>query len=109
MTNYRAAVMTAPNEPIEIREVKGPELDEGAALLRTSFSEVCGTDVHLWHGKLAGVPYPIIPGHVAIGRLAAIRGEIRDIHGEAFKEGDLVTYLDVHENGEPPLFDRRDR
>ena len=36
-------------------------------MLRTLGSEVCGTDVHLAKGQLAGVPYPIIPGHVSVG------------------------------------------
>ena len=69
----------------------------GAALLRTRFSEVCGTDVHLHHGRLAGVPYPIIPGHVSIGEIMAMNGPILDIEGAPFREGDLVTFLDVHE------------
>ena len=30
--------------------------------------------MHLWHGRLSGVPYPIIPGHVTTGTLDAIRG-----------------------------------
>ena len=59
--------MTAPHQPIDVREFPRPDLPPGAALLRTSSSEVCGTDVHLWHGRLAGVPYPIIPGHVSAG------------------------------------------
>ncbi|MDA1081913.1 MAG: zinc-binding dehydrogenase [Gemmatimonadetes bacterium] len=89
--------MTAPRAPIELRELPWPVLEPGSAMLRTSYSEVCGTDVHLHHGKLAGVPYPIIPGHVSVGVLAAIRGEMRDVHGEPFREGDAVTFLDVHE------------
>lgn len=93
----RAAVMRGPHLPIVVEEVAVPPLVPGAALLRTAFSEVCGTDVHLHHGRLAGVPYPIIPGHVSVGHLEAIRGTVRDIHGEAFREGDLVTFLDVHE------------
>ena len=93
----RAAVMPAPFEPIEIRELPWPELVSGSAMMRTLYSEVCGTDVHLHHGRLAGVPYPIIPGHVSVGHLAAIRGDMVDIDGEKFREGDLVTFLDVHE------------
>ncbi len=92
-----AAVMTAPNQPIELQELKAPELTPGAAMLRTLYSEVCGTDVHLHHGRLSGVPYPIIPGHVSVGHLEAINGVIHDIDGEPFREGDLVTFLDVHE------------
>src|SRR6187397_810863 len=84
----RAAVMTAPHAPIELRELPWPTLEPGSAMLRTRYSEVCGTDVHLFHGKLRDVPYPIIPGHVSIGHLAEIRGAMTDIDGQRFKEGD---------------------
>ncbi|MCC7196068.1 MAG: zinc-binding dehydrogenase [Gemmatimonadaceae bacterium] len=94
----RAAVMPAPHKPIEMRELPWPELTPGSAMLRTRYSEVCGTDVHLHHGQLAGVPYPIIPGHVSVGEIAALRGEMRDVFGEPFREGDMVTFLDVHES-----------
>lgn len=97
MTTYQAAVFPAPNVPIEIREFPEPELEPGAALLHTMYSEVCGTDVHLHHGKLAGVPYPIIPGHVSVGTVAQTRGKLRTVEGDPIKEGDVVTFLDVHE------------
>ena len=92
-----AAILTAPHAPIEIRELPEPELEPGTALLHTMYSEVCGTDVHLHHGKLSGVPYPIIPGHVSVGRVAKARGQIRTVGGAVVKEGDVVTFLDVHE------------
>jgi len=91
-----AAVMPAPHVPVEIREFPEPDLPLGGALMRTAFSEVCGTDVHLWHGRLSGVPYPIIPGHVTTGTLDAIRGGLRDVHGEPLREGDRVAFFDVH-------------
>ena len=91
-----AAVMTAPRQPIELREYPRPDLPPGAALLRTSCSEVCGTDVHLWHGRLSGVPYPIIPGHVSAGTVDAVRGSIAGIDGSEIKEGDRVVFFDVH-------------
>jgi L-iditol 2-dehydrogenase len=91
-----AAVMPAPKRPIEIREYARPDLPNGAALLRTARSEVCGTDVHLWHGRLAGVPYPIIPGHVSTGVLEAIRGPLRGIDGAELHEGDRAAFFDVH-------------
>jgi 2-desacetyl-2-hydroxyethyl bacteriochlorophyllide A dehydrogenase len=94
---YQAATMPSPNAPIELREFKEPELEPGAALLSTLYSEVCGTDVHLHHGKLAGVPYPIIPGHVSVGRVAKTRGKLTSVNGDHIKEGDTVTFLDVHE------------
>jgi L-iditol 2-dehydrogenase len=88
--------MPAPRQPIEIREFARPDLPAGAALLRTVRSEVCGTDVHLWHGRLAGVPYPIIPGHVSAGVLESIRGTIRGIDGSTLAEGDRAVFFDVH-------------
>src|SRR5687767_1018112 len=88
--------MTAPRRPIEIREFNRPDLPPGSALLRTDRSEVCGTDVHLWHGRLAGVPYPIIPGHVSAGTLSDVRGPLRGIDGSTLAEGDRVAFFDVH-------------
>jgi L-iditol 2-dehydrogenase len=92
----RAAVMPAPRVPVEIREFPEPELPAGGALLATAFSEVCGTDVHLWHGRLSGVPYPIIPGHVTTGTLDRIRGTLVDVEGRRLHEGDRVAFFDVH-------------
>ena len=94
---YLAAVMPAPNVPIELREFPQPELEPGSVLLHTMYSEVCGTDVHLLHGKLSGVPYPIIPGHVSVGAVAEIRGRVSYVDGSIAREGDVVTFLDVHE------------
>ena len=91
-----AAVMPAPHQPVEIREFVAPDLPPGAALLRTERSEVCGTDVHLWHGRLSGVPYPIIPGHVSAGVLQEIRGPLRGLDGAPLREGDRVAFFDVH-------------
>ena len=93
---HAAVLMTAPYAPLVIEQFPSPELEPGAALLRTLYSEVCGTDVHLHHGKL-NVPFPIIPGHVSVGVVEASGGGLRDIHGDAIREGDTVTFLDVHE------------
>src|SRR5215470_16903620 len=96
MSSVLAAVMPSPGVPVEVREFAEPALVPGSLLLRTEYSEVCGTDVHLWHGRLSGVPYPIIPGHVTTGMLDAIRGELRDVQGQALREGDRVAFFDVH-------------
>jgi threonine dehydrogenase-like Zn-dependent dehydrogenase len=93
----RAAVMTAPGAPIEVRDLPDPDLLPGSVLLETIASEVCGTDVHLWHGRLAGVPWPIVPGHVSVGRVADLRGVETDALGAPLAVGDAVTFYDVHE------------
>jgi L-iditol 2-dehydrogenase len=84
--------MPAPGAPLELREFERPR---GGVLLQTLASEVCGTDVHLWKGQLAGVPYPIIPGHVSVGRVAETDGAL-DVDGNPLREGQIVTFLDVY-------------
>src|SRR5213594_3995641 len=96
MSRLRVVVMPGSGAAVELRHVPEPVLEAGSALLRVELSEVCGTDVALRDGRLAGVPYPIIPGHVSAGRLEKIRGTITDMDGTPFREGDLVTFLDVH-------------
>jgi 2-desacetyl-2-hydroxyethyl bacteriochlorophyllide A dehydrogenase len=91
-----AAVMPAPLKPVELREFAEPDLEPGGMLLQTMYSEVCGTDVHLWHGRLAGVPYPIIPGHVSVGTLAKARGKVTGADGGHLHEGDRIVFFDVH-------------
>jgi L-iditol 2-dehydrogenase len=90
------AVIPKPNTPVELRQVSTPELEENSALLDVELSEVCGTDVYLQQGLLQGVPYPLVPGHVSVGRLSKIRGALFDVEGRQFCEGDRVTFLDVH-------------
>lgn len=93
----RAAVMTAPHQPIQVQNLPAAPMEPGSILLETIYSEVCGTDVHLHHGQLAGVPYPIIPGHVSVGRVLETGGVVNDIEGAPIQTDDIVTFLDVHE------------
>ncbi len=93
----KAAVMVAPQEPIELWDLDDPAVEPGGVLLETVASEVCGTDVHLYHGRLAGVPYPIIPGHISVGRVLEANGVELDSMGASLAEGDVVTFYDVHE------------
>jgi L-iditol 2-dehydrogenase len=93
--SIRAAVMTGPLKPLEVWTLPDPDMEPGSILVETIASEVCGTDVHLMHGRLSGVPYPIIPGHVSVGRVAEMRGVERDALGVPLKVGDAVTFYDV--------------
>ena len=90
------AAIPEPNSRVELRDVPEPELEPNSALLQVELSEVCGTDVYLQQGRLQGVPYPLVPGHVSVGRLQKIRGELLDVNGDSFREGDRITFLDVH-------------
>ena len=92
----RAAVLPAPGRPAELREFPVPDPEPGEIVLETLASEVCGTDVHLREGRLAGVPYPIIPGHVSVGRIAAANRVVHDAGGNPIAEGSVVSFFDVH-------------
>ncbi|MCO5608900.1 hypothetical protein L7F22_063118 [Adiantum nelumboides] len=80
---------------VESGKLSKSDMEQGSVLLRTLFSEVCGTDVHLLHGRLNTVPYPIIPGHVAVGQVHFLREPVSDVEGALIKCGDVVTFLDV--------------
>jgi threonine dehydrogenase-like Zn-dependent dehydrogenase len=94
--SFAAVVIPAPGRSAEVRRFPEPDLEPGGALLCVELSEVCGTDVHLRAGRLSGVPYPLIPGHVSVGVLGAVRGRVADVEGRPLREGDRVTFLDVH-------------
>lgn len=88
-------VLTGPRAPLEERLFAAPRPQPGGAVLEMVASEVCGTDVHLFHGRLAGVPYPIIPGHVSCGRVLETGGGLLDVEGRPITPGQMVTFYDV--------------
>jgi len=91
----RAVLMKGPGRPLVLEARPLRRLAPGAALLETVASEVCGTDVHLHAGHLAGVPWPIIPGHVSCGRILETHGPLHDVEGRPLVPGTLVTFYDV--------------
>ncbi len=58
----KQAVMTAPGQ-IEIHEVAAPTPGPGEVLLRIHRIGVCGSDVHVYHGKHPYTRYPVVQGH----------------------------------------------
>ncbi|MGD9395670.1 MAG: zinc-binding dehydrogenase [Candidatus Thorarchaeota archaeon] len=92
----RAAVVPKPSADLIIEEYELPELEPGAALMKVGLAGCCGTDVHLWHGRLAGVPYPLILGHEVVGTIEAIGPKsLKDLDGNELKVGDRVGFHDV--------------
>jgi len=58
----KQAVMTAPGA-IEIRDVAAPVAGPDEVLLRVHRVGVCGSDVHVNHGRHPYTTYPVIQGH----------------------------------------------
>jgi L-iditol 2-dehydrogenase/threonine 3-dehydrogenase len=54
--------MTQPGR-IEMREVPAPAPGPGEVLLRIRRIGICGSDIHVWHGKHPFTSYPVVQGH----------------------------------------------
>jgi L-iditol 2-dehydrogenase len=80
--------------PFQLEEVAIPPLVEGAVLGRMVLAGVCGTDVHILHGKVP-IKTPAILGHENVCRVVEIAGKkpLIDITGQPVKVGDLITWL----------------
>jgi 2-desacetyl-2-hydroxyethyl bacteriochlorophyllide A dehydrogenase len=58
----KQAIMTAPGQ-IEIHETHAPAPGPGEVLLRIQRIGICGSDVHVYHGKHPYTSYPVVQGH----------------------------------------------
>lgn len=77
--------MTSPGT-IEFREVPVPEPGPGEVLVRMKRIGVCGSDVHVYHGKHPLTTYPIVQGHELCGVVEKTGSSVRGL-----KPGDMVT------------------
>lgn len=64
-------VMTAPGV-IEFRETPRPIAAEGQVLVRIMRIGICGSDIHVYHGKHPFTRYPVTQGHEVSGRIEAV-------------------------------------
>ncbi|KYH36132.1 MAG: hypothetical protein AYL28_007180 [Candidatus Bathyarchaeota archaeon B23] len=89
----RAAVLKEVGR-LEVEDFPRPEVGGKALLMRVELCGICGTDIHLYHGRLR-VPLPIIPGHEFVGRVEEIDDEARglEVLGNPLSEGDLITVV----------------
>lgn len=82
----RAAVLEEFNKPFRLVSVPDPKPGPGQLLLRIEACGLCGTDVHVHHGHLAGmVKPPVVTGHEPVGRVVELGAGVTD-----FKVGDRV-------------------
>ena len=81
-----AAVVREFGKPLVLEEWDIPKVGHGQILVKTEACGVCHTDLHAAHGDWPVKPKPpFIPGHEAIGIVAAVGGGVRIV-----KEGDRV-------------------
>ncbi len=67
----RQAVMIAPGR-IELRTVPDPRPAGGEVLLRVRRIGVCGSDVHVYHGRHPYTSYPVVQGHEFSAEVEAV-------------------------------------
>lgn len=81
----KQAVMTAPGV-IVFRDVDIPKIGKGEVLVKIKRIGVCGSDVHVYHGKHPFTSYPVVQGHEVAGEIAEVAPDV-----SGFKKGDRVT------------------
>jgi L-iditol 2-dehydrogenase len=82
----KQSVMTSPGV-IEMREMPVPQPAPTEVLLRIKRIGVCGSDIHVWHGKHALTPYPVVQGHEVSGVVEKVGSSVR-----GFSAGETVTF-----------------
>ena len=78
-------VMTAPGE-ISFREIDIPSIANDEVLIRIRMIGICGSDIHVYHGKHPFTRYPITQGHEVSGDIVEIGSAVT-----GFQIGDKVT------------------
>lgn len=72
MAVMKAAVFVSPGR-IELRELSQPQPGRGEVSVRVAACGVCGTDVHIYRGKLReAVRPPVVLGHEIAGTVEAV-------------------------------------
>ncbi|MCL2814794.1 MAG: zinc-binding dehydrogenase [Oscillospiraceae bacterium] len=84
----KAAVFANPQKPFEIREFEMTKPDKGFALIKMQASGICGTDIHIYEGKLALPFSPMVIGHEFVGEICDIN--MQDSADSGLKKGDRV-------------------
>ena len=77
--------MTAPRE-IRFDRVPVPQPGPGQVLVKIKRIGICGSDIHVYHGKHPYTKYPVTQGHEVSGRIAAVGEGVT-----GFRVGQKVT------------------
>jgi len=67
----KEAVIIQPRS-LEYRDVPEPKAGDGQVSIRVKRIGVCGSDIHVWHGKHPFVTYPLVQGHEYAGVVEAL-------------------------------------
>ena len=66
-----SVVVDKPNS-MAVCERPTPEPGPGEVRVRVRYAGICGSDLHIFHGKNPFVAYPRVIGHEFVGRIDAV-------------------------------------
>lgn len=78
-------VMTNPGE-IMFQEIPVPEVKEDQVLVKIMYIGICGSDIHVYHGKHPFTKYPVTQGHEVSGEIVQLGAQVT-----GFQIGQKVT------------------
>ena len=81
----KQAIMTEPGKII-YQEVPVPPVGQGDIKVKMKRIGVCGSDIHVNHGKHPYTGYPVVQGHEVSAEVAEVGADVT-----GFKPGDKVT------------------
>jgi threonine dehydrogenase-like Zn-dependent dehydrogenase len=76
------AVVFAGEGVVRVDDVAVPQIEEpGDALVEVSLSAICGSDLHLLHGKTPGMRVGGVIGHEFVGTILEVGSAVSDFRG----------------------------
>lgn len=72
---------------VEVEEVPDPKIEEPTdAIVRVTTAPICGSDLHLFHGRVPGLTPGTVIGHELVGTVEEVGPEVKKV-----KPGDRVV------------------
>ncbi len=75
----RAMVVREFGRPLVAEDRPPPAPGAGQILVQVAACGVCATDLKVVHGRLPGVPLPVVPGHEIAGSVAAVGPGVSEV------------------------------
>jgi L-iditol 2-dehydrogenase len=83
----KQALMIKPGQ-IEYREIPLPQLQPDEVLIQVRRIGICGSDIHVFHGRHPYTSYPIVQGHEVSGIISQVGKQVKFL-----SEADLVVFM----------------
>jgi Zn-dependent alcohol dehydrogenase len=72
MRMMRAVVVRAPGDHATVEEVTVDDPGPGEVLVRIAASGICGSDLHVLHGRTNAGVHPVVLGHEGAGTVEVV-------------------------------------